>query len=150
MKSLKKYNTFESKDVDPFGEEIWQDDPITLKIRKLLSEKLKLNRHMNQERINTILDNLGDSSHEDSKVYTITRYVDGGPNDRGNVIGYVKARNVKEAKAIAYIKGFVSIDVFFSGFVEFRLADQIDIDRKIHDLEEKLNKLKNIPSVDEL
>ena len=32
------------------------------------------------------------------KLFEIREFIDGGPNDRGNVIGYVKASSIEELK----------------------------------------------------
>lgn len=44
------------------------------------------------------------------KIYEIREYIDGGPNDRGFLTGYVKARSKEHARKKVNMKsGFVQI-----------------------------------------
>lgn len=44
------------------------------------------------------------------KIFEKIQYIDGGPNDRGEVIGYIKAHSLQEAKKILNVNhGFIQV-----------------------------------------
>lgn len=147
MKNIKKYQNWSIKEStdDPYNEEIWGDDEITKKIKEALKNKLKQNKYLTQERIDNVVNSIT-TENNTYKYYNIKVYTDGGPNDRGDTIGYVRARSKKEAKVVAYLNNLASKDIIFTGFFEAQIISEEIINKEIEKLEKSLNALKNIPS----
>ncbi len=96
MKYIREFN-----ESDPFNEEVWAD-PIADKLRK---ELIKKNTVSSIKFANLIEDMPADAP---INFYELREYMDGGPNDRGFFVGYVKARNRTEARAIGLLAGLYS------------------------------------------
>ncbi len=93
--------------LDPYGEESWppvaMDDAKTKNIKSKLDElasKYNFKYEHDRPGYNKLLKLLSTSEKNDVYIYEVREYQDGGPNDRGYNIGWIKARNKHEARAL--------------------------------------------------
>jgi len=147
MKNVKRFRLNENiYENDPYGEEKWDDDDITKKLRQSLIEKLGDNAYRCENFINTI----GNDVSNEDKLYIIMEFSDGGPNDRGRTICLVRARSRNEAKAIAYLTKNLHHEVVTTGFYTAILKNEDEYRREINALIRKLENFQNITTVDDI
>jgi len=142
--------------LDPYGEESWppvaMDDAKTKTIKSKLDEmasKHKFKYRHERPSYNDLLKDLSTGEKNDVYIYEVREYEDGGPCDRGHNIGWIKARNKHEARALWVIKtkNFVHV---WSGYVGFSRTNQADFYRELETLKKKVEKMENIPGIDDL
>jgi hypothetical protein len=137
--------------VDPYGEESWEYDDEKTKIIKSKLKELadKYNFKYSHERpaYENILQRLTNGNKGEEKIYEVREYEDGGPNDKGYRVGWVKARNKHEARSIWAIKKKNLSIICTGGFLYFMEYSTEEIEKKTRELRKRLNDLENMPSI---
>jgi hypothetical protein len=132
MKYIKEFN-----ETDPYNEEVWENsDPITKKLKEELLQK-------NTRKGNRLAERLKDYPVDTPlKIYELKNYMDGGLNDSGDHVGYVKARYDDEALAIGYLNGYNADGTGWG------ILREEEIQRKLADLQKKVHNILNMPTTD--
>jgi len=76
------------------------------------------------------------------KIFEIREYQDGGPNDRGECCGYVKAINRVDAKKRFAVGKKNAKDIVNTGFYEAREISQKDFDDRKREAQKYLSIFK--------
>jgi hypothetical protein len=129
MKYIREFN-----ELDPFSEEVWTD-PISAKLREILIKK----NTTSSIRLANLIEDV--SAEAPIKLYELRSYIDGGPNDHGFFVGYVKARSRTEARAIGYLAGLHS-----DGVSEHSEAL---VQKELVDLQKRVDNIINMPTIDD-
>jgi hypothetical protein len=154
MISFCEYLKEDINPVDPYGEESWEFDDEKTKIIKSKLKELADNHNFKyaheRPEYERTLQKLSEGDKKEEKIYEIREYTDGGPNDRGFRIGWVKARNKEEARSIWAIKKKNISVICTGGFLGFSKYSQAEFDKELNDLKRKLAKMENIPSIENI
>jgi len=131
-------NSFENKqlNVDPYNEEIWEDDEITKKIKERLKEFVDI-KYTNK--LEKFFEYLSNNQSNVENIYEILEF-DDSMFSLGSRCGIVKARSQSEAKSIFVLtrKRKDYIDILLTGYYGARIVSQENINKNIEEFKKEL------------